>query len=340
MTNTELLQYLEIIIDVETDMYLKNELIKFLNNEKIDNPSPPTVPIPPNKPDYQNIGAGHKESPISMGIMVIAVIVIISKFVSWCNAIVGTMEFPWDSIILTIVGSFVLIVIVESITFYCEKQVKKKQLDEQYQRQMVSYRKSFEKYIKASYEYKNRIEIKNRFIVMQLNKIYSSKKKTQDVLFDLYSKGPVYYKYRRLPMISSIYEYLKSGRCSELEGANGAYNILEMEMRMNYIVIQMNQIIVSLDAIYENQRELYFAIMGVNMRLNDMQSSVVQLETSVDSIKSISKLKKNNNLQRQTQQIADSLDNKCAITSYLSQRAYKEQEYINKVNCLTGGHGI
>lgn len=41
--------------------------------------------------------------------------------------------------------------------------------------------------------------------------------------------GVIYPKYLTLPAVTTIYEYLESGRCDSLAGANGSYNLYESE---------------------------------------------------------------------------------------------------------------
>lgn len=64
--------------------------------------------------------------------------------------------------------------------------------------------------------------------------------------------------------VCSICEYLESGRCSELSGPDGAYNLFEMEIRMNLVITQLNSVISKLDQIQANQVMLYDAISAGN----------------------------------------------------------------------------
>ena len=61
---------------------------------------------------------------------------------------------------------------------------------------------------------------------------------TESMLRKLYSKDIVHQKYRNFIAISQIYEYFDTGRCTELEGPNGAYNLFESELRQNIIIIK------------------------------------------------------------------------------------------------------
>lgn len=74
-------------------------------------------------------------------------------------------------------------------------------------------------------------------------------KKTLVARNELYAYDIVFGKYRNVVALSSFYEYLMSGRCSALEGADGAYNIYENEIRANRVIAQLDTVISSLEEI-------------------------------------------------------------------------------------------
>mgnify|MGYP001864484039 FL=1 len=85
-------------------------------------------------------------------------------------------------------------------------------------------------------------------------------------MFTIYDKNIIFPKYRRLPLVCSLYEYFCSGRCSTLEGHEGAYNILEMEIRLDRIITQMDMVITRLESIRDGQYVLYSAIQDSNRK--------------------------------------------------------------------------
>ena len=95
----------------------------------------------------------------------------------------------------------------------------------------------------------------------QIEESEDSLEDTEDILSDFYDKNIIYEKYRNLYAISSICEYLESGRCEKLTGANGAYNLYESELRQGIIINQLDEIISELEEIKRNQLLLYGAIM-------------------------------------------------------------------------------
>lgn len=97
-------------------------------------------------------------------------------------------------------------------------------------------------------------------------------------LDQLYSLDIIFPKYRNFIAISQIYEYYMSGRCTELEGHEGAYNIYENEVRQNIIIIQLNNVLNQLEQIKQNQYLIYQAIQEANLHL-------AQIESNTEAIK-------------------------------------------------------
>lgn len=86
----------------------------------------------------------------------------------------------------------------------------------------------------------------------------------------LYSYNIIYGKYRNYVALTSIYEYLDSGRCNTLDGPQGAYNLFETESRANEIILQLSAITASLEAIKSNQFMLYKELKRTNHDLETM----------------------------------------------------------------------
>lgn len=94
-----------------------------------------------------------------------------------------------------------------------------------------------------------------------------------DIKKQLYSYNIIYPKYQNFAAISQICEYFESGRCSELEGPSGAYNLYESELRQNIIIDKLDTIISQLDRIERNQYKIYDAICESNRILDDIRAN-------------------------------------------------------------------
>ena len=99
-------------------------------------------------------------------------------------------------------------------------------------------------------------------------------KETKENLERVYSKNIIYPKYRNLPALTSIYEYYVTGRCEELSGPYGAYNLYEDEVRKDKIISQLNTVIANLEQIKQNQYKLYEQVCQIQSNTNRMVSEL------------------------------------------------------------------
>ena len=101
---------------------------------------------------------------------------------------------------------------------------------------------------------------------------------------ELYSFNVVFAKYRDIVALSSFYEYLMSGRCTTLEGTNGAYNIYEAEIRQNRIISQLSTVIEKLEDIKQGQFMLYSELKSINRGIKQLNSKMDSAIQSLDTI--------------------------------------------------------
>ena len=156
-----------------------------------------------------------------------------------------------------------------------EKNAKKSQ---QYANALAKYEAKVEA---AEAEYSEKLDLYNcqsieyanetSRVCAEFNEIKNNLEKT---LTNLYSQNIIYSKYRNIIAVSTIYEYFDSGRCSELEGPNGAYNMYEGELRSNIIISSLSQIISNLNQIKNNQYALYTLIDRSNREISDLLNDI------------------------------------------------------------------
>ena len=72
----------------------------------------------------------------------------------------------------------------------------------------------------------------------------------------LFDKLNIYKKYRNYYSMNSIAEYFESGRCHSLEGPNGAYNLFELENRLDNIALGVSECVARLDEIKNTNKEI------------------------------------------------------------------------------------
>lgn len=122
------------------------------------------------------------------------------------------------------------------------------------------------------------------FLAFEIKRIKAEIKQCVKARSALYSVGIVYPKYQSYIPISTICEYFESGRCDNLEGANGAYNLFEEEVRSNEIICQLVNINNSLEQIKANQFLLYTELVQINDNLKSIQNLLYDISNFLDSI--------------------------------------------------------
>lgn len=124
--------------------------------------------------------------------------------------------------------------------------------------------------------------------VEQVNLLDKPIADTEAILEELYGLDIIFPKYRNLPAVCTFYEYFSSGRCSELSGPNGAYNMYESELRQNLIINKLDTIMGSLEGIRENQYILYTEIKKAASILPMISRDVAQMLDETKGIASSS----------------------------------------------------
>ena len=102
--------------------------------------------------------------------------------------------------------------------------------------------------------------------------------KSRALLERFYASDVIYPKYRTLPALTSIYEYFMTGRCTELTGPHGAYNLYEDELRKDTVISQLNAVIENLEQIRQNQYMLY-------QKVNAIQENTAVIASELKQIK-------------------------------------------------------
>lgn len=125
---------------------------------------------------------------------------------------------------------------------------------------------------------------KNNLYNVEIRKCQASLKNLYETQAQLYSLNIIYPKYLTLPACSTIYEYLKSGRCDTLAGPNGAYNLYESESRQDIIIAKLDDVLVNLEEIKYNQQMIYSALVEMQNSVANMTSKMTSMVSSLSSI--------------------------------------------------------
>ena len=286
-TLQQLEQYLQRVINLELQLYELNQLHATLCNRR-NSVISKSEELIKSKPSTKRAGIGSYLSDMVVtallaagvglfgGAIVIAVIYLWNVIILNLNiniliaiADIFTAEVPDIPILQilaigTIIGAIVgaLIGLVENVSYDSTRKARIKAVDE-------IDRKVDQCYLMER-NLSNQIEIcKNKY------------NETSNILNDYYNIGILYPKYWGLVPVSTIYEYLISGRCSSLTGHEGAYNLYELELRMNIIIGKLDEIIERLNDIDVHQKLLADTIRRGNSQIRSIANSI---DNSLDRI--------------------------------------------------------
>lgn len=194
--------------------------------------------------------------------------------------------------------------------------------------------------------------IRKEVLQTELSQMRELNAASKETLKQIYNKDIIFPKYRSMVMICSLYEYVCSGRCTALEGHEGAYNLLEMEIRLDKIVTQLERVIQLLGTIRQNQYMLYSAIQDANRQSAKILESTEQITSQLQSVQtSNQKLfggiqtgiqmgiqaaeRQSISMAQMTQQLS-ALQATSALTAYQTERTQKELHYMNRMDYLSG----
>lgn len=103
---------------------------------------------------------------------------------------------------------------------------------------------------------------------------------TTDLLNKLYSLNIIHPKYREGYIVIKLLEYLDTGRCTKLEGKNGAYNIYEFEHRLDDIIEGINEINFNLKTLNATMQMVALSIQQTNNSLSTISMSLDRIEAN------------------------------------------------------------
>lgn len=152
-----------------------------------------------------------------------------------------------------------------------------------------SYKKEYNYLIEEDIKRVNREKEQIKSLTAQQSECMEKVKTIAGTLEKLYSLDVIYPKYREMLPVITMHEYLESGRCTELVGSDGAYNLFESESRQDIIISSLDRVVSMLEQIRNNQYALYSAIEESNAIAEGMCYEMERLAISNETIANNSK---------------------------------------------------
>lgn len=294
----EMLPYLQKIISLEQAAYVEEKLLNVVKNGRENTDTRKYVVPEPKLPERATIDTEFFMlitvfigGPIAIGVGVLKLIGTLDLGAGFRAAFITFAIFAFLVFLWVAVGA---------ILDNDDRKEKYQQALAQYPIDVQNEEDAYQQALRLAGYY-------DQLIAQQEKKLAD----TRRLLQEAYDKGLLYGKCRNFVAVCSICEYLESGRCSELGGPDGAYNLFEQEIRMNLIITQLGLIISELDEIRENQAMLYDAISTGNRLTSQL------IEQTNESIR----LGEYNAQQN-------------AITAYNTQQTAREVSFSNWMRAL------
>lgn len=272
MSEVDIKSYTSRAVELESAIYTQRKLMEehqnIIRNQRPISPRSPNLqpPVKPNQPAKVESSSGFNWLMLIIGIPIL----------------VGCIAF---TIAVPLLGLFMFAACGYGFYNIFSNQSKDKDAakdaQKRYENDMVEYNRQMEDYHKryqvAHDNYSNLLQAWNVRVDEYDQKSSAITKQHDEVLEELelalqkhYEQNVIFPKYRNMVAVTTINEYLMSGRCYELEGPNGAYNLYETELRQNIIIGQLSSIINGLEQIRNNQFSLYEELVKANETVKDV----------------------------------------------------------------------
>ena len=290
MKNIEKLKiYFRQLINAEVAIYTNEKVVEEYNKKREEKRPHEPKKINLNEPclavghDYNMfdlIRFGSLKQPFIMGFFLFMGIIGCAMTILLIYSVISGATFliKPENVILTVLEMLCLFYVIyewkkETAVVKAQDKVNR----ENYEFQINNYRKRIakekEKYDNDMEVYRKNIDIYDFETEREIVKLKEINKDLKENLKELYDANIVYPKYRNLVAITTIYEYLDSGRCETLEGSNGAYNLYENELRANIVIDSLNQIVTNLNQIKNTQYKLYEQLKEVDDILREINDT-------------------------------------------------------------------
>lgn len=142
-------------------------------------------------------------------------------------------------------------------------------------------------------------------------------KKLRQTELAMYWANVIYEKYRDIEAVATFYEYLMSGRCTSLEGTNGAYNLYEAEKRSDVMITKLSGIESALQRIEYSQYKIATQLQSINYSLKQMNATMDAAYNAITDIRETG-----NSMKEYMKHISENSDvmaHNSAVTAYYSK---------------------
>lgn len=313
MTKEELQQGISILYDMELNDYLMERTINELDEQigslgykkRFSQPQKKSVSA---NFDYC-VWCGFIFAVIG------AIIMLINGYVTYPGGFfVKLIEGILEGILGAVIGGIVGIIIGAFVAI-CKKGAAKEEEDRKYQENLAKL---------ESAKKSDNIRVSNEIEQMKIlskerNLLTHRKNEARQKLSKYYSIMNIDSNYCHLLPIGYMYEFIRLGISTHLEGADGLYYLVRKELRMEQLQYSVEEISQKLDTIIDNQHEIYSQLSDMNDKCDVMISQAV----------------KSAKANAQNKVLLEQAVKNSSITAYNSERLTREVGFQNFMIALS-----
>lgn len=197
-----------------------------------------------------------------------------------------------------------------------------------------SYNYWKEEYMKYYNKQKEEVDNKIKENSQEIQFLVEEYKRIKEIINQMYNfridgKLCLHPNYRGFIPISIIYGYFDTGRCSQLEGHEGAYNLYEDEKMKGIIIEKLDLISKQLNKLNGTMFYVGKTIEECNSRLSDLESSSNRMISSVNNM--------NNNVSNRLSSVSNQMsviDNNIAHSAYYAEASARMSAFNTAYNLL------
>ena len=346
----KLRDYLGMVWDMESSLYAQECLLMSLKNKLFDMRTGEysAKPTPPEVPKVLKTAGRTKGIHPSLQSLMIAVLGVAgirvcrwmyymgdSVFPPFILRHVWMVATPWLilcaasglAVLNGVIGIFAGMAAVSKENSDLEKAARK------YDEDKKKYKADLDKWqgqVISTKVQNDRIAAERAVLEANIRETERQLESSRGMLDKIYSADIIHPKYRNLGAVSALYEYVDTSQCYQLEGPDGGYRLLENDIRLDRIVLKMNDVISRLDSIHDTQYRLYDAVVESRRRTESLLESVSRdvEAAAASSREAVGRLAEG----------AKRIEANGRLIAYNTERTQKELEYFNRMRYQLGDY--
>ncbi len=237
----------------------------------------------------KNMSYQKKKKHLPLGVRVFIVLCVLSCMIALAVVASTTSHKETMQNVMLYGVSFGMWVVIIGVVLFIRRKSAKEKVDENQLINQVKLKNS------------NELKMRNDLIIadynVQLNEARKQVNTAQQNLNRLYSENILPAQYRNMIAVATMYQWLCSGRCTEIYGHGGLFDTYEYDKKMGMIISTLGEINDKLDTVISNQNELYNEVVRGNEIAEKTYQSVRNIENNTDRMaRDVSQIKVNSNI--------------------------------------------